>query len=827
MTVLPAARAPKLAVVVLVACAAATACTAPPEPTAISLIQRFEEATVHNAFTPEPRPPAVEWNFDGSSTVEAPSGLAATAGWKALHGVEGLRVRDGHLTGRATSVPILIAAAPEDLDPGDLLHAIEVRMRVSAGTRLGVSFDDDEEFESDIYIKGAKESALSDLNTELTPGEKLRTYTLTGADSSFSPSFPLSRIRQILIRPTDAEDAEFEIASVNLISRKEHLGTISSGIGWHGLGEIYRETIVSRSPERVSMEIDLPSEPFLNLAIGTVEDGPVTFRVDIQEGTMATTLLRRTVSTPGRWEKVPLDLADHAGRRITLSLGLESDRSGTIGFWGTPVIRNRAGRVAMDESTAARDTLTGAGAPPPQGVILIIADTLRSDHLEAYGHERATAPMLTRLAAEGTLFRDAIAQGTWTKVSVTSILTSLYPSTHGIKDLPDRIPASVTTLAEVYQQAGYATFATSSVPFTGKLTNLHQGVEVLHERSSIQDNEEYRSKTARIFVDRLLSWVEEHRDVPFFARLHAFDPHSPFEPYRPYDTLWMDDDRIAEHRENMEEIKEFIGSEFMKRQSLPKQKEIDASPIDAAMYVEAERDWYDASILAMDVEIGRLVEKLEEVGLADRTVIAFISDHGEEFLEHGNHFHGNNTYGEMINVPLILWGPGMIPAGLVVDETISSIDLMPTLLQLSRLPAPPEIQGQSLVRLMADSGKPSAGGWRRRPAFTERHIAPSDTRMERDEEEVESMAIVSEDWKLIRNTQRPEGWPEFELYDHREDPLNLEDVAADHPEVVERLAAELATWHEKALAAQVKPDKSTEGLSPEQIKRLRSLGYLQ
>jgi arylsulfatase A-like enzyme len=406
-------------------------------------------------------------------------------------------------------------------------------------------------------------------------------------------------------------------------------------------------------------------------------------------------------------------------------------------------------------------------------------------------------------------------------------LTSLYPSTHGIKDTPDRIPASVTTLAETYHQAGYATFATSSVPFTGKLTNLHQGVEVLHESTSVERDDRYRSKTARTFVDRLLSWVEEHRDVPFFSTLHVFDPHSPFEPYRPYDTLWMDDDRAAEHRENMETIKEFIDSDFMKRQSLPDQEEMDASPIDAAAYLQAERDWYDASIRAMDVEIGRLVERLEELGLTDKILIAFISDHGEEFLEHGKHFHGNNTYGEMINVPLMLWGPGTIPAGLVIDETVQSIDLMPTLLQLSRLPAPPEIQGRSLVRLMADGGNASAGGWRARPAFAERHIAPSDTRMEREEEEVESMAMVSEGWKLIRNTERPEGWPEFELYDHRADPLNLEDVAADHPEVVERLAAELATWHEKALAAQVEPDESAEGLSPEQIERLRSLGYLQ
>ena len=99
--------------------------------------------------------------------------------------------------------------------------------------------------------------------------------------------------------------------------------------------------------------------------------------------------------------------------------------------------------------------------------------------------------------------------------------------------MPDRLPASVTTVAEAFRAAGYATFATSSVPFTGKLTNLHQGLEVLHERPSIEDLDGTSAKTARTFVDRLLLWIEAHQDVPFFAFLHVFDPHSPFEPAEP------------------------------------------------------------------------------------------------------------------------------------------------------------------------------------------------------------------------------------------------------------------------------------------------------
>jgi arylsulfatase A-like enzyme len=171
-------------------------------------------------------------------------------------------------------------------------------------------------------------------------------------------------------------------------------------------------------------------------------------------------------------------------------------------------------------------------------VILIVADTLRRDHLDAWGYERSTAPTVAALAAEGTRFADNISQGSWTKVAVPSLLTSLYASTHGVFDIPHKVPAKVTTLTEVFRENGYATFHTSSVMFSGKNSNLHQGVEVLHERDSIDDLGEYRSKTSRVYVDRLLPWLDDHAEQPFFVFLHVFDPHSPFRPMHPYDVRW-------------------------------------------------------------------------------------------------------------------------------------------------------------------------------------------------------------------------------------------------------------------------------------------------
>jgi arylsulfatase A-like enzyme len=797
----------------------------PPEadPTAIPLVERFDQATVIGTPEAVPPPPRIEWRF-GEEIEEAATGEGGpTLGWRALHGIQDLSLRDGRLVGRTGETPLLTVEGPEDPDPGDSFHALEIEMLVSAGTRLGVSFVGEEELDEEQTVENARERAFLAFNKDLSPGEELRTYRLDSADASFNTSVPLRALRHIVIRPTEASDASFEIASVRVVSLKEHLASVPSGVGWQGLDDVFRETIVARAPERITFSVSLPSRPFLDLSIGTFDHAPVTFEVELEADGRRQRLKRRTVSRAQEWQALPIDLTEHAGRDVTLTLALDSERPGTAGFWGSPVIRNRGGRPRLADASPGREAVVGADEDVPQGVILIIADTLRRDQFQPFGYERPNAPNLTRLAREGALFQDAIAQGSWTKVSVSSIITSLYPTTHGIEDMPDRMPASVTTLAEAYREAGYATFATSSVPFTGRLTNLHQGVEVLHEATSVPEEGHSQSKTSRTYVDRLLDWIEVERDVPFFAFLHVFDPHSPFEPYRPWAAEFMDAEAITQHRQDLETVREFIENDHMKRDGLPKLEEIEKSGIDVERFVAHERAWYDASVKAMDVEIGRLMERLEELGLDERVMIAFTSDHGEEFLEHGRHFHGYNTYGEMLNVPLFLWWPAGIPSGMEVAPTVQGIDVMPTLLEVSRIPVPELAQGQSLLPLLAAGG--TAGlGWAPRPAFSERAHAPaafSDEKVPRS-----YRSVVSDGWKLIHNVEKPEGVPDFELYDHAKDPLDLHDIAAEHPEVVERLARVLESWHARALEARVETEAADADLSSGEIEKLRALGYL-
>jgi len=798
-------------------------CTPRPEPVATPLVDHFAEATVKNAVAAQEGSPQIEWHFEAESKGVAIDADSPTRGWRAVHDVRGMAIREGSLMGQAGPKPILVAPGLDSPDVNDSFHALELKLRISKGTRLGVSFISDEELDEKGLVHDATQSSFSAFNLDLRPGDELQTYTITAAQASFNTSYGLPAIHYVALRFIGAEGARFEIASMRLVTLKEHLAAIPSGVGWHGLSNVFRETLVTRSPERVVFPVDLPSRPWLDLSIGTVHNGPVTFHIAVDTGHgVRRELQKRTVSTPNRWESVPVELGPFARQHVQLILTVEAERDGTPAFWGAPVVRNQGGRPHVDGPSPARVAVVGHRAPP-QGVILIIADTLRRDHLPPWGYGRQNAPVLSRLAAEGAWFEDNIAQGAWTKVSVSSIITSLYPSTHGINDMPDRMPVAVTTLAEAYRGAGYATFATSSVPFTGRLTNLHQGVEVLHEATSLPDLG-YESKTSRTYVDRLLEWIELHREVPFFAFLHIFDPHSPFEPYHPYDNLWLSPQEIARHRKDMENAKEFIESDFFKREGLANPDELKKAGIDQERFLADQKAWYDSSIRAMDVEIGRLVERLEDLHLVHDTVIAFASDHGEEFLEHGRPFHGFSTYGEMLNVPLVLSWPRALPKGVVVKETVENLDLMPTLLDLSELPLPEEAQGQSLLPLLASSN-PAELGWASRPAFAERHLAP--VAFEDDKNPTESWAMVDGDWKLIRNGVRPAGRPEFELYDHRQDPLNLHDVAAEHPEIVERMAATLEAWHEKALAARVAPDEGSAELSPEELEKLRALGYVQ
>jgi arylsulfatase A-like enzyme len=789
-----------LAALVAVSGAACNRSAPPPSPMAQRLVDGFEAGFVRDPVKVDPAAfPRTELKF-------ADAGLKWTPG----PGTGGVAVKDGLLVGRSTTTfPLVVIERTKGLENGDQIHSVEVRARLSAGANLSIAARGDAK-PPDLAEAVAIGQRLPWLaKTPVLPGPEMRTYVIT-------PPTPIGgpRARWLLIRPTDAEGADFAIESVRLVFRNEHLASVPSGVGWQGLGDVYRETIVARAPETVRRPLAVPSRPLLDLAIGTPETQPVTFTVTVHDGGNDHVVLRRTVTTPHRWERRTVDLARFAGRQVEVSLAASAPKSGTIAFWGAPAVRQRLAEPGK----------------APQVVVLMQGDTLRTDHLDAYGYERKTAPTLTRLAQEGQLFLNAITQTSWTKAATPSIHASLYPTTHGVHAIPDRLPASVTTIAEAYRAAGYATLSYSSVAFTGQLTNLHQGFEEVHEvESSIGRAGPKGAKTSREYVDRLTAWIDEHPDIPLFVYLHVFDPHSPYEPNPPYDTMWADPAQRDAYQQHLDGLKKFVADAFLAGRGMATREELVKGGVDPEAFLRFSKDWYDGSIRGMDAELARLVERLEEKGLRERSLIAFFADHGEEFHDHGRMWHGHTVYGEMIRVPLVLWGPGRIPSGGRVEETVELIDVMPTLLQATGLAVPKEAQGIPLQPLWeAPAGSRgsalAASGWAARPAIAEKQPMSKDG----FPNSAQSYAIVDGKWKLIHNVVRAPGHPEFELFEFHADPRDQKNLAAENPQTVQKLARSLASWREGAERARVKPDtEAIKNMSAEQLEQLRALGYIK
>ena len=208
-------------------------CGRSPGPVAVHLADIYKPAAVEGRAAAPPLPTRTEWRFD----------QASAKGWEAFHDVSGLAVQGGRLVGRTTGdLPIVHFERTTGLDDKDVVHELEVRLRVSAGTNLSVSLGAAPKLDRDDALDYARNFPW-DFTTPLVAGEQVRTYTLRAAIS-----VPASRVRHIFIRPTDQANAKFEVESLRIVFRREHLASVPSGVGWQGLSEVYRETIVEPIP---------------------------------------------------------------------------------------------------------------------------------------------------------------------------------------------------------------------------------------------------------------------------------------------------------------------------------------------------------------------------------------------------------------------------------------------------------------------------------------------------------------------------------------------------------------------------------------------------
>jgi len=457
-----------------------------------------------------------------------------------------------------------------------------------------------------------------------------------------------------------------------------------------------------------------------------------------------------------------------------------------------------------ERDAGARGASPGAGAgsasaKPPKNVVLISLDTLRADHLGAWGYERETSPRIDAFAKKSVIFRRAVAQAGSTIPSHASLFTSLYPSAvltkptliqgpsgKGAAKLRGTLADWPETLAEHLRNAGFATWG------------FVDGGNVRRDFGFAQGFDHYADEGVGIEVlgKQARKWIEEHPVDRFFLFLHCYDIHTPYVSPDEYVALFGD----PEHAYPMP-----LHADYFRQ-------------VESGEIVMSERDFveviarYDAGIRYTDDRIGAFLDWLGERGLLDDTLVVIVSDHGEEMREHGRFGHEQLYLDPNLRVPLVIRAPGARPQ--VVGETVELVDVVPTILDLLGLPASRDAIGRSLAPVVRGADQIDGA----RAAFAEIGAGRKSQR-----------TLVDDRWQLLvdprKKTRR--------LYDLVADPTASSDLAGSHGEVADRLERELEERHGEArtLAAERSP-KHERKRKPKRLRRdvqreLEALGYIQ
>jgi arylsulfatase A-like enzyme len=484
-----------------------------------------------------------------------------------------------------------------------------------------------------------------------------------------------------------------------------------------------------------------------------------------------------------RWHEGLVDLAAWAGKKVTLSF--ETYPASTDGsapwtgrvraFWGDPRI---VAREPLEETRA------------PHSVILIVVDTLRYDYLGVNGFVGAITPNLDWLAMESIRFDNAIATAPWTKPSVASILTGLYPETHGVGGLhpgaASSLSAQAFTLAEAFRERGYETAGFVGNGLLGPTSGFGQGFDTyLFDRSD------------EVLVKKARSWLGERRRRPTFLYLHLIGAHGPY--------------RAPEADYRLLRSSPSLGPERRITPADPlRPGHLDATPFASMEESRWLRSWkakYGAAIHRLDGRLGALLSELRAAGDLDRAFVVFTADHGEEFLEHGSWEHGYEQCVHQLHVPLWIRRPGAEGAGGRITEVVSLTDIMPTLLALNRLAVPPVIQGEDRSSWVAELPRRGTSS-----------VAFSFTTLSRAQ--LHSLRTKRYHLRWDPTTDS------VELFDLSLDPEERENVAQRYPEVVSRLERRLSLHRTRVAAAGSLRGKPV-ALPREVRDQLRDLGYVR
>ena len=376
-------------------------------------------------------------------------------------------------------------------------------------------------------------------------------------------------------------------------------------------------------------------------------------------------------------------------------------------------------------------------------VFLITIDTLRADHLGCYGYKDVDTPTIDSVATDGVRFSEAFTHSPITNTSHTSILTGLLPSVHGVTDFAVPLAPSHVTWAELLKKQGYQTaaFIGAVILDSNQLApGLDRGFDFYDNfpaKTESKDRFGRVERRAQAVVTDAEAWLAQHPTGPRFMWVHLFDPHDPYEPPPPFSEKYA-------------------------------------------------KNLYDGEIAYADSQLGHFIATLKKSGAYEKSVLIIVGDHGEGLGEHGEDTHGLFLYDSTLHVPLIVKLPAAAHHGAVVDKLVRTTDILPTVLSLTNTPAPPELNGASLMplinsendsarELLGETDYPLRWGW-----------API-------------KALREEKAKLIEA-------PKPEFYDLQSDPHELKNLyAAQTPAqsanaargAQAELQAELAKWKAK------------------------------
>ena len=449
-------------------------------------------------------------------------------------------------------------------------------------------------------------------------------------------------------------------------------------------------------------------------------------------------------------------------------------------------------------------------------VIIYLVDTLRADRLGAYKYfDRSTSPIIDALAKESVVFEQAYAPAPWTPPSVASLITSTYLCEHGVLSERHQLGAGQETLAQKLDTLGYDTLGRYANVWVGPISGLDRGF-----RNLVETPDDWGEMGTQ--VSAMLDEIDTDR--PFFLYVHTVEPHDPFKA--PQGAIKkFGEVPMADQDAYFEAYKSFnkaTGADWTAKRppgTTDKSAEIEASAGILSGLRDAINLMYDAAILTADRTFGTLLLDLIDRNILDRSIVIFVSDHGEEFEEHESWFHQQSVYEELIRVPLIVRFPGGEFGGKRVKAPVSLIDVMPTILDyIDANELCEDCRGRSLLPMVSGL---EDGAVERPTVFSLRHDVRLFNPAWAEARGNINVALRQGDWKGIWNKELNQ----VELYDLANDPEETNDLSADHPELVAAFAAEGERWLTNC-SAQSSGEASDQELDPETEEKLRSLGYL-